>query len=411
MACGFGTQVVPLALFVVVFAAPLATAIQAQSASEADTSLPWIGGRVTGESGEEPVVCAKVEPYPAFRSKATTTNEQGEFAALGRPSFSYSTATNPAPYDLVQYFTITAPGHARTIVDPCADGPWAAPIRMRDCATLRGRVDLLPPGPGHHVVVLVSWEDLCWPPRTGLTRTDERWIGDLDADGRFEISDLPAQVPLAIRFDAGTTAGRGAGLADDLVLAPGEVRELAFHAPDSALDSAADNKAAEGPWIPVAPSASVPEGATENLIAFELAENWRFLRHRNGGGRWHMHGSRACNDLEALPGVHTLIAFDARGHIGLERFDIQASDVRLVPHATTAPGALLRIAFDGPEERARIVLSSQGIEFRARDLPRGAVWYELAPAGKVTLRVTSTVAEPRSLEAEAHAGCIERVEL
>jgi len=124
-----------------------------------------------------------------------------------------------------------------------------------------------------------------------------------------------------------------------------------------------------------------------------------------------VHGSRACNDLEALPGARTLIGFDARGRIGLERLDILATDTRVVPLVTLAPGALLRIAFDGPEERARIALSSRGIEYAARELPRGVVWYELAPTGKVAIRVTSNAAEPRSIELDAHAGRIVRVEL
>jgi len=140
-------------------------------------------------------------------------------------------------------------------------------------------------------------------------------------------------------------------------------------------------------------------------------DGWRFQQHRVGGGRWHVHGSRACNDLEALPGARTLIGFDARGRIGLERLDILATDTRVVPLVTLAPGALLRIAFDGPEERARIALSSRGIEYAARELPRGVVWYELAPTGKVAIRVTSNAAEPRSIELDAHAGRIVRVEL
>lgn len=385
------------------------SSLLAQSAPAPTAELPYIHGRVTDESGEKPVAGATVTPYPAFRSEGTTTNEQGEFAALGKPSFVKDHRTNNLPYDLVAYFTITAPGHARTLVDPCADAPWAAPIRMRDSATLRGYVENLPSGHGHDIVAIADWKDLCWPPRSGLTRTDQRWIDFVDSQSRFEIQDLPAGVPLSLRFDAGERNGDGSKVVEDFVLAPREVREIVVNAQvDLPLPHVVPPT---GEWIEVSPSASVPEGTTSNLFTFELLENWRHDFHRNMGGRAHVHGSRACNDLEALPGAHTLIAFDARGHIGLERFDIQARAARVVPHATMAPGALLRIAFDGPEERARITLSSRGIEFRARELPRGAVWYELAPAGKVSIRVTSTVADPRSIEVDARAGQIERIRL
>jgi|GEM_PF-5335331 len=200
-----------------------------QTAPEA----PSLQGRIVQESDGAPIAGARIDPHPSFKTPATDANERGEFALTAKPKNFSSNATNHEPYDSVEYLTITATGHARTIVDPCADAPWAAPIRVRTSSTLRGRVDGLPPGPGHHVAVLVSWKDLCWPPRTGLTRVDERWIGDLDADGRFEIRDVPAEVPPAIRFDAGTSHGLGAWLTKDLALAPGEARELALDASGS----------------------------------------------------------------------------------------------------------------------------------------------------------------------------------
>lgn len=80
-------------------------------------------------------------------------------------------------------------------------------------------------------------------------------------------------------------------------------------------------------------------------------------------------------------------------------------------HVPVAPGALVRIAFDGPEERARIALVSNGIEYAARELPRGVVWYEAAPAGSITIRVTSASADARSLDVATRAGSIERVDV
>jgi len=137
----------------------------------------------------------------------------------------------------------------------------------------------------------------------------------------------------------------------------------------------------------------------------------RFQRHNVGGGHWHVHGSRACNDFQALPGLRTLVAFAARGQIGLERFEVRPSDLSVTPSAELAPGALLRIAFDGPEERARIALASRDIEFAARETPRGVVLHELVPAGAIEVRVTSVDAVPRTIRLETNTGRVERVDV
>ncbi len=392
--------------------ATLASTGVAQSDPAPHDELPRIRGRVVRESDGSPVVGALVEAYPAFRVREETrTDERGEFARVGAAEWRHTTATNEKPYDLVQYLTVSGPGIARTLVDPCAEAPWASPIRTRSTAVVRGRIERAPIAQVNHVVVIAPWKDLCWPPRTGLTRVDLRWLCDLDADGRFEIRDVPAEVPLELHWNAGTSGSRGAALVDEFVLAPGEVRELALAAPDPLAPSATDSTDRNGAWTPVLPIAEESAGASPYLVAFEIVAGGRFARHKVGGGRWHMHGSRACNDLEALPGPRTIVAFDARGHFGCTTIDLPADGLTQRPRVPLGPGALLRIAFDGPEERARIALVAKGIEFAARELPRGVVAYELAPAGAVQLRVTSTTAEPRTVEVDARAGELQRVDV
>lgn len=397
-----------LALFV-----PTTIPLHAQDAPSATPELPTISGRVVREFDGAIVVGANVEAHPAFRTRAvTTTDERGEFVRVGRPTFVYTTATNLEPYDRVNYLTISGPGIARTLVDPCADAPWATPIRVRRTATIRGCVENAPNGRVTHVVVIANSKDMSWPPRTGLTNSNPRWLGDLDAEGRFEIRDVPAEVPLDLQWNAGTSGSHGIDLADDVVLAPDEVREWNFRAPDGAvpLRSTGAADAARGPWIPVAAIARDAENRTPALLACELVDGWRFQRHRNGGGRYHVHGWRACNHLEALPGTRTLVAFDASGRIGLERFEVRADAVIEGVSAEIAPGALLRIEFDGPEERARIALSSRDVEFAVRELPRGVVWYELSIAGPVTIGITSAGSQ-REVRIEPRAGVIERVDV
>lgn len=395
---------VALALFMAT-----AVTLRAQEAPSATPALPTISGRVVRESDGTPVVGANVEAWPASQNRdGTTTDDRGEFLRVGKPGFEYATATRREPFDFVSYLTISAPGVARTLVDPCSDAPWAAPIRVRGTATIRGRVENAPKNQVNHVVVIANAKDLCWPPRTGLTETDPRWLGDLDAEGRFEIPDVPAEVPLFFCWNAGTSGSHGVALADDPVLAAGEEREWNSRAPEGAvpLRTTRTPHPAEDPWIPVDPTAHDSEARTPTLLARDLVDVWRFLRHRNGGGRYHVHGWRACHHLEAMPEMRTLVAFDASGQIGLERFEVRADDSRVLPRATVAPGALLRIAFDGPEERARIALSSRGIEFAARELPRGVVWYELVPAGDVSVRVVAPDSEARTSTVETKAGTI-----
>ncbi|MBI5435226.1 MAG: hypothetical protein HZA52_20495 [Planctomycetes bacterium] len=382
----------------------------AQFESGAQAELPMIRGRVIRDDDGSNVVNALVEAYPAFQVQAETrTDDRGSFARIGKPQDTPTNRTNEEPYDLVEYMTVSSPGVARTFVDPCADAPWSAPIRVRATATLRGRVLGEPAKRGLRVVVTADWKDLCWPPNTGLTRFGHEWIAALDPDGGFELHQLPAEVPLQVAWSAGGTDANPSTTL--LALAPGESHFLALGSNAGAGADTARTSDPAGPWILVDPFADTERGATPYLPAFEIVEGGRFRQHQNGGGRWHIHDSRACDHLEALAGVHTLVARDASGRFGITTFTVRVDDARLKPSVPLSPGALLRIDFDGPEERARVALVANGIVYAARDLPRGAVWYELAPAGAVELRVTGSSAAPRTVEVEARAGELQRVDV
>jgi hypothetical protein len=213
---------------------------------------------------------------------------------------------------------------------------------------------------------------------------------------------LPAQVPLTIRLDA-DTRNFGTLLASDVVLKSGETRDVVLPGSTSKLPEGAVESEV---WIPVDPVGTSAPGMPSALIEFEILNGARWIRHTNVGGRSHVHHVRACPHLEAVPGNHTIIARDANGWIGIGRFDVRASNSRATPSVSLAPGALLRMTFDGPEDHARIALESKGIEFAARELPRGVVWYELVPAGSVTVRIAGDTTEPRTLALEATAGQI-----
>lgn len=386
------------------FLTALAAPMSGLPAQEPPTEQPALRGTVVREDASTLVAGAQVEPFRSLRNPPAITDELGRFVIReAAPKCFASNATNTQTYDLVDYLVITALGTARTFVDPCSTAPWADPVRLRPVAALRGR--FTSSGAGHRICAVAPWQDLCWPPRTGLTRVDARWFADLDGEGRFEFAELPAQVPLSIRFEAGVTAA-GLKLVEDLVLQPGEVREIELSAPTPSGPEASPGPTTQDePWIPLEITAN-GRGTSRGLAAFEILEGGRFMPHKVGGGRWHVHGSRPCNHLEALPGARTLIARDPEGWFGLETIEILPTDPRVVRQIEMSPGALVRIHFDGPEERARISLDHEGVRFVSREVRRGILWYELVPTGKVTASVAAQHSEARTSTLEITAGTI-----
>ena len=365
-------------------------------------------GVVVRDSDGSPIEGARVEPQGGgIDGRAVVTRADGSFELPDGPRCGPSANGSRG----IDYLRVTAPGSSLALVDPCSTAPWASTVRLRPSATLVGWVAGLPEG--HPIDVVVQAAEIAWPPRSGLTVSEPRFTGTLNAEGHFEIADVPAQVPLAVRHTAGQWDD-GYELATGLVLAPGERREVALEVlPDQGSRHGSEKDKASGPWIPLFPSASAAT-PPEELVWFEVLNGGRLAGHFVGGprskhhviagGRFHVHGYRACNHLEVEPGGWTLVARDNAGGIGAKRIRVRETDPSIGTEAAVRPGALLRIDASDLEAPFRLTLSYDGLAFVDAEMLPGVVRYEVVPAGKVDAAIQADGSEATKRIVEATAG-------
>lgn len=257
-------------------------------------------------------------------------------------------------------------------------------------------------GEGVWITVIAPASELYWPPRSGLTCVNQRWTTQTDAEGHFLIADLPAQVPLSVRRDAGSTAEGVTLTSEELVLSPGEQHEVVLDAHLEAGSKPREASTVEGGehWV------SVDTSSFASLTWFEFLNGARLIQHRVGGGRWHVHQNRACNHLEIRPGRSTLIGRDASGRIGVELMEVTSSESAIRPRVKLAAGGLLRIDGSRLNAKASIKFTLSGQEFAVRELLPGAVSYETAPAGSVRMTVAIDGREPETRSIDVAAGAV-----
>lgn len=390
------------------FAMALALALPPSPSSFAQSAEDGANSRtvrVVAEGTREPVVGATILPSGAGIDRTPiTSSAQGEFVLVDPPRRSESNATSNRGID---YLRITAPGFGAALVDPCSNAPWASPIRLRAGATLSGTLEGA--SEGDIVTASVAGDELCWPPRSGLYCLDERWRAVMTEGGRFELKDLPAQVPIEIGI---TSAGFAPGtvVTNRIVLRPGELRRLE-------LDSASlshtppTSESTKGDWITLNGIAHDAEGTLRELPWFEYLGNSRRIRHRVGGGRAHVHHWRACNCLELEPGTSTLVARDVDGWVGMQVITVENGESGMRRPVRVEPGALLRLDASSLTSPARMRLSSGRLEFARRDLVPGVLRYEVVPVGTLLITLEVKGQSPVSRSCELRAGEITTVEL
>jgi hypothetical protein len=364
---------------------------------------PVIRGRIVSDVDGAAVQQAAVKADGYGGSKTVVeTNDRGEFelaerTLCGRTHLTGERATG--------FLAVTAPGYAPGFVDPCCRAPWADPIRLRASATITGRVK--DAEPGARIAAVIQSDQLCWPPRSGLTVPNPTWDAKLDSDLRFELADLPAQVVISLEYH-----GASHGVLGEVVLEPGRTREMHF---------ALDEKLTPLPpsFVPdslhrtlIQPSATDEHAQARTIAWFELLKDWRHQSHAKiGGGRWHVHGHRACNDIEALAGANTLIACDFDGRIGIEPIQVREVDKLMRPHVALSPGGLLRLDAGLLASPARVTLSRGDVDFSTRTLHRGVVRYEVVPAGELKIVLQAEGGESRTRTIAVQPGTVTDVEL
>jgi hypothetical protein len=147
-----------------------------------------------------------------------------------------------------------------------------------------------------------------------------------------------------------------------------------------------------------------------SLVWFEVCGGGRLAKHRNGGGRHHIHRFRACSHLELTTGTWSLLGRDADGLIGIGILEAEHQE-HLHPRVIFAPGALLRIDATGLDAPSRLTLSHDGLAFVEVELLPGVVRCEVVPAGMVEVVVSAEGSEPRERVVETTAGSMADVRL
>lgn len=366
----------------------------AQEASGGQVEPERIRGRVVSDVDGAPVENVSVEPEGLLPVAWCT------LATLDQDRCWSAKATE---HTEVGYFRITAPGHSVAFVDPSAEVPWEQ-IRVRAGATLAGRLE--GQCAGHWVRITAPAAELTWPPRSGLVCPDEVWTVRTESDGTFEISGLPAQVPLMIR----AILGSGLEAETQIVLRPGERRD---YSPTDTIEAPQRSEPlAATPCVPIHPSSWDGTNPGERETAwFEFASGGRRRQHPHGRAGMQAHHYRACSRLEALPGRRVLVARDAEGWIGTAPVEAVPGEIGVHPRVELRPGALLRIDATGLEAPSRLTLSHDGLAFVEAELLPGVVRFEVVPAGKVEVRVAAEGHEPRGRVVETTAGNTSEVRL
>lgn len=347
----------------------------------APAPAPTLRGRVVAEATALPIAGATVLADGfAQHVPPAETDAAGDFTLLTGARCIESNAISNRGADFLR---VSAPGFTELRVDPCSEAPWAAPIPLRKSASLRGR---FAEGRFDRVLVSARAIDLTWPPQSGLYGEDGGWHAQVDTAGTFEFGALPAQIVLTVAWD-GFVDGQRTRHTLPLVLQPGEARDIVLSAPLPDQKSPSTANSAQGAWIPVQLSAVNLGGGSRPMPWFEVIGESRPIRHRVGGGRWHVHGFRACNCLELRTDATRVIARDIEGWVGACDLAFSADGTTARARVVLSRGTLLRLDASGSSEDVRASISVAGVRFVERELLAGVVHYEVVPRGAVLVRV------------------------
>jgi len=300
---------------------------------------------------------------------------------------------------------VQAESHAGIVIDSVSTAPWASEVPLRGIGTLTGFVTGA--RKGEDVSVVIPAQAVTWPPRTGLERTDPRQRGAIDDEGRYFVVGIPANTPVSVWLGAGTYGG-GLLLESDLVLAAGERRERSYDRPPDPekFGSSADER-----YRGVSASASEADGRPVVDAWFEIVPGGRYRPHRVGGGRWHVHGNRPCDHLEALPGRRVVVARNSAGLIGVASVDIPEEGSGPRVRVGVAPGSLVRIHAAEIHKASWVRLTQGDLVFGVVRLVPGEIRYELIPAGEVSIALDREGSDPVVRKVEAKPGETVRIDL
>jgi hypothetical protein len=363
----------------------LLTLVVLQEPTPTPTPAPTIRGRVVAEATALPIVGASVIAGGYLRNVLPAeTGADGEFTLLTRARCKESNATENLGTD---FFRVSAPGFVELRVDPCSNAPWAGPIPLRKSASVRGR--LTEEKFDRAIVITARAVDLTWPPQSGLHGEEVMWRAEVDASGAFEFPTLPSQIELTLAWTRTSDSNREKHTLP-VVLRPEERRDVVLPA-TAPLDSApVAARPPEDPWFKLLLSAIGSDGRVSEFPWFEVLGESRLIPHRVGGGRAHVHHSRACNHLEVRADVTRLICRDVDGWVGACGLRQSKSESVRIGSAVLTPGTVLRLDATGLTEDARISIDVGEAHFVDRELLAGVVRYEVVPCGAVHISVASS---------------------
>lgn len=373
-------------------------------AQSGPTAATVVDGRVVSETTGLPIGGARVEPASNWGDLSpTVTDELGRWSFEPKPEVS---SARPRRRALDQdEMAVAANGHASTTVDTSSHAPWANEIPLRPTRKLRGRMHGA--HEGEAVYLELDARDCVWPPHTGLAISlKERGVA-LDPEGRFEIDAVPAQTSIRLRLGK---HGQYRTLEQPFALSLDSADIIDFQAPPPTLKGDPTEEEPKG-WqavdcVPVEAQGKSPESAW-----FDVLPESRHIRHRVGGGRWHVHGNLPCNCIESRNGARVLVARDCDGWFGVQAIQVSDETIGKKHRIVIVPGGLLRLHLGKDALASRVSLRANGLVFATREVAPDSIWYELAPPGGVDILIGADGSARPARTITVEAGKVARVEL
>ncbi|MBL8857102.1 MAG: hypothetical protein JNL28_01175 [Planctomycetes bacterium] len=359
-------------------------------------------GRIVSEADGKVIVGAQVTPAPEWNLVTPArTNDAGLYTFIPQPGERSHLRFRPKLHG--DEMGVEAAGFAKVTVDTSSRAPWANEIPLRRTKSVFGNIHGA--GVDFTVVGETNASDFVWPPQSGLTIMTTSPSATVGADGSFTLKDVPMWAGITLRVKcpadpAWRVLGRFVfGDADE---------KLSFELPPPPATPVAADDADE--WHFVGLFGRNAEGLRRTNAWFDVQPNARQRSHPWGGGRWHVHGNRACDCIESRAGERLLVARDPDGWFGLRTVTI-APDAGVTRYGITlSPGALLRIQL-GKGLAGRVSLVAAGRVFAARDALPEELWYELSPAGEIELRLEVPERAMRTIPVVVVAGEVRRIQI
>lgn len=372
--------------------------------SQSPLQAPLVAsGRVVAEADGKPIPQARVTPAtewnlftPAF------TDDSGRYTF--EPRLTEHPRVSLRPKLDSDQMEVAAEGFVTVIVDTASCAPWADVIPLRRAVAVGGH--LRGAGPAYSVIAQFDPVDFVWPPQSGMTIVMKSPSSGVAQDDSFTIQEVPVGVRVTLQAKCP---------ADDdwrelgHFVFDGSVNQMDLKLPPPLAKKPRATEKDSDEWHFVGMFGRDSQGTRRANVWFDVLPESRHNDHPFGGGRWHLHGNRACDCIVSRLGERLLVARDPDGWFGTRTINLTSDTRKDKFGITMSMGALIRIQMGAVNGRVALFIDGQA--FAVRDALAGEVWYALSPAGSIRIEVDSPGRESRLIQVTTVAGETRRVQI